>query len=563
MPTAVMLNTTTTEANTDQARPHGSNSPKRPKLSQSSRGSSSKSSSSLKATLRILYDQAKHAFLQKDLSLANKYVSQAFTMLTPPSPSTSDPTEVVLDVLDSHRRKWEILNITLQTTLYTLRPSEARLTSGQASTSSPTLDTAVPPYSFLQRLHAHSLTLFTPKGISSSITYVPDQVVLLLVVSAVKLDEIRLAKEWVEDWLVRRNMTSASLSPEGDSTPVSSYERIVDVYILHILPRLGLWDDAREFLRYESEMSEEAKQRIHQSLQAQHQRFVSGSHSPRRRSPSPSPSLASTISISTATVITPSRPASAASISSSASTATIRPSKYQLANSDAKTATNGRDSFTMTALHESDPKLEGNAARGNHSAPNGTIPNGLNRHMEDLQQTPLLLPVDPMSSSSSSQSPHHHNNSSSVSTVTSASKSSSGYLTRSHFSLARIYLARCYLSLAELLDRQFNIILPVRLDNSTIQWYREHPEVGPQPTLWHVFFVLVPLIGVLRLLSYLRRSQQQPNGQKGAGDMARRQLKAQQMKHNLAVGPSLGLEFWRAAMRAVTDAIAMSGRGLL
>jgi hypothetical protein len=181
-------------------------------------------------------------------------------MLTPPSPSTSDPSQVVVDVLDSHRRKWEILNITLQTTVYTLKPSEVKSTSSLASSSSPTLDTSVPPYTFLKRLLAHSLSLFTPQNTESSITYVPDQVVLLLVVSAVKLDEIRLAKEWVEDWLVRRNVTSVTLSPEGDSTPVSSYERIVDVYILHILPRLGLWDDAREFLRYEGEMSEEAKE---------------------------------------------------------------------------------------------------------------------------------------------------------------------------------------------------------------------------------------------------------------------------------------------------------------
>jgi hypothetical protein len=235
-----------------------------------------------------------------------------------------------------------------------------------------------------------------------------------------------------------------------------------------------------------------------------------------------------------------------------------------MANGDARATANGMDSsFTMTTLHESNSKLEGDVARENQAASNGIIPNGLNRHNEDLQPNPLILPADPISSPSSSQSPLHQNNSSSISAVTSSSKSSPGYLTSAHFSLARIYLARCYLSFAELLDRQFNIVLPIRLDSSTIQWHREHPNVGPRPTLWHVFFVLVPLIAVIRLISFLRRNQLQRNALKGAGDVARQQLKAQQMKHNLAVGPSMGLDFWKAAMRAVTDAITMGGRGLL
>lgn len=80
--------------------------------------------------------------------------------------------------------------------------------------------------------------------------------------SSLKLDEVRVGKEWVEEWLVSRRPSS---DPEPTETPdgilpMTSYERIVDVYLLHILPRLGLWDDAFEFLKYEAEMRPEVKE---------------------------------------------------------------------------------------------------------------------------------------------------------------------------------------------------------------------------------------------------------------------------------------------------------------
>ena len=210
----------------------------------------------------MLYERAKHAFLQRDLLVANELLTQAFSQLGPSSGGQSTDVDVDADALDSQRRKWDILRITLHTTLYTSQASDQRINLPSSSPGLRFNPASLPPYQFLQGLHSQSLKLFNAASAMPSIGKVPDQVVLLLVVSAVKLGEVHLAKEWVEDWLVRRDASSTSSSPsimDGSLTP-TSYERIVDVYILHVLPRLGLWDDATEFMRYESEMNEDTKE---------------------------------------------------------------------------------------------------------------------------------------------------------------------------------------------------------------------------------------------------------------------------------------------------------------
>jgi len=236
--------------------PSASSSPRRSKQSLVSKPEAKK------ATLRALYEQAKHAFLQRDLILANELLTRAFLQLGPPPPSQGEHSPPDIDSLDSQRRKWDILRITLHTTLYTSQPSDPRLNSASSPSGSNFNPASLSPYQFLQGLHSQSLSLFNPTNTLPSIKKVPDQVVLLLVVSAVKLGEVHLAKEWVEDWLVRRDVSGgvSSISSTGESTTPTSYERIVDVYILHVLPRLGLWDEATEFMRYESEMGEGTKE---------------------------------------------------------------------------------------------------------------------------------------------------------------------------------------------------------------------------------------------------------------------------------------------------------------
>ena len=52
----------------------------------------------------------------------------------------------------------------------------------------------------------------------------------------------------IEDWLARRGQFDDSLE-DGEG-----YEKVLDIYSLHVLPRLEQWDYAREFLQYENQL---------------------------------------------------------------------------------------------------------------------------------------------------------------------------------------------------------------------------------------------------------------------------------------------------------------------
>jgi hypothetical protein len=222
----------------------------------------------LKVTLRNLYEKAKHAFLQRDLLGAERSLTLAFAQLPPPPLSLNSNTDKRdPDGLDSQRRKWDVLRITLWTTLFMSKDTSS--SSLEKKTNCPI---HLGPIQFLEKLYSNSIRLFTPSSSTDpssndagGIVHVPDQVVFLLVVSALKLDQVRLAKEWIEDWLVRRDPTvppTTTTTTDGNVKEMTSYEKVVDVYVLHVLPRLGLWDDATEFLRYEAEMNEYTKQVI-------------------------------------------------------------------------------------------------------------------------------------------------------------------------------------------------------------------------------------------------------------------------------------------------------------
>jgi len=52
----------------------------------------------------------------------------------------------------------------------------------------------------------------------------------------------------IEDWLSRRD-------PQDDGVRNrDAYDKVLELYILHILPKIGQWDYAKEFLEYESEL---------------------------------------------------------------------------------------------------------------------------------------------------------------------------------------------------------------------------------------------------------------------------------------------------------------------
>ena len=120
------------------------------------------------------------------------------------------------------------------------------------------------PQSLLASLHTRSLKLFTPKtwdldgdgGSQRTLSskYLPSQVVVTLVLASMKLNTPEVGKGMVEDWL------SGRADGEGVIEGGEGYEKIIELYCLHVLPRLEEWDLAAEFLQYEGELNVVKKQ---------------------------------------------------------------------------------------------------------------------------------------------------------------------------------------------------------------------------------------------------------------------------------------------------------------
>lgn len=85
---------------------------------------------------------------------------------------------------------------------------------------------------------------------------------MTLALASVKLDCPQVGREIVEDWLHRRNnRPSEELSQDSKlrAEALDGYEKVIEVYCLHLLPRMGEWDYIREFLAYERELLEERR----------------------------------------------------------------------------------------------------------------------------------------------------------------------------------------------------------------------------------------------------------------------------------------------------------------
>ncbi|RDX57042.1 hypothetical protein OH76DRAFT_1330407, partial [Lentinus brumalis] len=205
--------------------------------------SSQTSSSSAAATLRSLYPRAARAFLQRDVSLTHSLLSSAFSLIHPPASSS--------DALASQRRKWDILRITFETTLYASPPSH------DPETLPPSLraNLMLTPEPLLTTLHSRSLHLFTPSDTQQKATsaFLPGQILVTLVLASLKLDCPEVGRGMIEDWLAKHGQ-------ETDASDPSAYAKVLELYCLHVLPRLQDWEYAEDFLTYERELSPDARQ---------------------------------------------------------------------------------------------------------------------------------------------------------------------------------------------------------------------------------------------------------------------------------------------------------------
>ncbi|KAF8181549.1 hypothetical protein BJ912DRAFT_611524 [Pholiota molesta] len=261
---------------------------------------------STSATLRSLYNRAGRAFVLRDIPLTYSLIQSAFALLSSP---VSIP-----DTLADYRRKWDILRITFESTVYSSPPP--------ATETLPEPLRAVlsePAQALVTSIYKRSLSLFTPSNgaaaqkVASNAAYLPYQVLTTLVYSSLKVDAADVGRVIIEDWLACREPRYSLDAQEG--LEGEGYAKILDLYCIHILPKLEQWDYAKEFLEYENEMPELKREHLKNSLNnlyiqamASRRQFqpveslvASSSSSSRSYSPAPSSSSSSSSLSTTST----------------------------------------------------------------------------------------------------------------------------------------------------------------------------------------------------------------------------------------------------------------------
>ncbi|KAI0635605.1 hypothetical protein C8Q77DRAFT_1052832 [Trametes polyzona] len=274
-------------------------------------GSQSTSTSSTAATLRSLYPRAARAFLQRDVALTHSLLTSAFAILGSPASVAS-----VNDALASQRRKWDILRVTFETTLYSSPPSAHEPEHLPPALRANLMLSAEP---FLAALHNRSLLLFTPADSPQkpSSAFLPAQILVTLVLASLKLDCNDVGRSMIEDWLTKHGQEDVPADPKG-------YAKVLELYCLHVLPRLQDWEYAEDFLTYERELPSDVRQQYAASLRQLRSEAAAMARAqasaPKEAYPLPATSTASS---SRSASPTPSDSASSAS-SSSTHTATPR-----------------------------------------------------------------------------------------------------------------------------------------------------------------------------------------------------------------------------------------------
>ena len=193
---------------------------------------SSPPQTSTSATLRSLYPRAARAFVLRDIETTHCLLQSAFPILKPPSSTT--------DSLSDDRKKWDILRITFESTVY----------------SSPPDSTASWPESLRSILTEAPQALVTAFVVTFHPVWdkrencLPPQALTTLVYTSLRLGVPDVGRMIIQDWLSRRE----PLDVFGGVRNRDGYDKVLELYILHILPKIGQWDYAKEFLEYESEL---------------------------------------------------------------------------------------------------------------------------------------------------------------------------------------------------------------------------------------------------------------------------------------------------------------------
>ena len=214
--------------------------------------------------VKSLYAPAARAFVRRDVALTQTLLEAAFVTLNAHPPLL----DKVDDPMANLRRKWDLLRITLETTVYTASspPLAISITSSTPDVSIPlkSLPSSLQavlelqPSQLVESLLSRSLKLWTPDTHHPSALYLPVPIISALVFAALKVGCADAARQTIESWLAHRSEAASVPNIPGSylvDLSAEGYEKILDVYCLQVLPRLGEWDYAMEFLKYEPELS--------------------------------------------------------------------------------------------------------------------------------------------------------------------------------------------------------------------------------------------------------------------------------------------------------------------
>jgi hypothetical protein len=523
-------------------------------------------------TLRPLYTRAVRAFLHRDIVLTHSLLTSAFSLITP-------PLTPALDSLTEYRRKWDVLRITLEVTIYTTPPPDSA-SIPTALRSNALLSAAA----LLATLHTRSLRLFAPADgpTTPNPAFLPAQVLVTLALSSAKIGCPAAGRGIIEEWLACR----ASNPPVANAAVVTAedgYEKVLEVYTLNILPALGEWAYARQFLGYETELPVQSRevrnhgrQRGSPRLLICSQRLTTSLASLQEQQLAslirePSPSLSAPTSPST-----PSNPsltlASAHRSSSTSTSAAVTPTPSRPSSptpSNSSTSTTSTHTAVPTNPHPHASKSKPGGRSNGHAYAHGLAPLTPTPSSTALRPSTHDSPSLPASSSRAQQQPRDAQSPARRSDGETQSSTAERRPT-SWYVLTRVTTTMPGSSRAS--------------SSSTSLIQSIHTALRPYIRYAPLFLLCVVLPALAVLLRFLRHRRRWPKSMSpsssaavvaaaaaatamgsGSGAAARKRAVDDVRRRLSSVQGRQGLlsTLWNEAVRAVWDTVAMGGRGLV
>ncbi|KAF9260090.1 hypothetical protein L218DRAFT_1003167 [Marasmius fiardii PR-910] len=490
--------------------------------------------SSLK-TLRTLYNSAAKAFLNRNIKPTHTLLRSAFDILDNGYPHSGKDALHIL-------RKWDILRITLETTVYSSPPPSNDFPEELRQMSLKI------PSTLVQDMYKRSLDLFSTKTTPSSSVLLPVQVISTLVYSSMKLNAPQVGREMIEEWLARRSSTMAYFptSPDGDG-----YEKVLELYCLHILPKLEDWEYATEFLEYESELGSEARQSLQNSFRMQHAQAVSS------RLPPPISSQSSTSSVPFRSQSpTPSSSSSSSSLST-ASTHTVTP-----ATPRPYRALSQQTSMASLPSSASSGSSEGTVTPDG----NGCIPNGgsgfingngyAHHHRKDKGKGKVQSPKPNTPGVGSSI---NHNNASTVSSVPARTQSHHPLNPHSPNPLS---LPRSHMNRVGGGNGRMSTYALIKA--SLEPYWSSLVHLGGSGMTAVIFMVVLPVVSLVLRRRTRRRLGTGETANPSSADLIRRRLRNVNAGENQTKALAMMLvKMWWAFLRSIVDTLRMGISGLV